>query len=175
MVCCETYKFTERAHLDSICFNQLGISPLPLFPPPISPLPSPLPLFPPPISPPFSLVYIYHMYLGDPDELPATADLTSHATPHVPHKDKDKDALPPTSAPSSSSSSSSTTSSSIKDWRHCENLKLLNLLYDLTPIQCILFICFVLFIFIILFVFISFISFYLFYLLMHARHYHGNY
>lgn len=25
MVCCETYKFSERVLLDSICFNQLGI------------------------------------------------------------------------------------------------------------------------------------------------------
>ena len=24
MVCCETYKFVERAQLDSICFNELG-------------------------------------------------------------------------------------------------------------------------------------------------------
>ena len=59
MVCCETYKFVERAQLDSICFNELG----------------------------------------NPDAIIEGG------------------------------------SYSVSDWRTTENLKLLNLNYDLTPIE----------------------------------------
>lgn len=61
LVCCETYKFVERAQLDSICFNELG----------------------------------------DPDALVSGG------------------------------------SCALKEWRKTPNLKLLNLMYDLTPIEFI--------------------------------------
>jgi len=64
IVCCETYKFTDRVQLDSICFNQLG----------------------------------------DPDDLIQSPN----------------------------------GSTVLKDWRNVEQLKLLNLLYDLTPMQYIM-------------------------------------
>jgi len=77
MVCCETYKFTERVQLDSICFNELG----------------------------------------DPDELPRTSTIPS---------------------PTIVLSEATTPIASLKDWRNYETLKLLNLMYDLTPMQYIL-------------------------------------
>lgn len=61
LVCCETYKFAEKAQLDSICFNELG----------------------------------------DPDALVPGGQW------------------------------------SLKEWRDTPNLKLLNLVYDLTPIEFI--------------------------------------
>ena len=67
IVCCETYKFSERVQLESISFNELG----------------------------------------DPDELV-----------HIPNLDE-KSINP------------------LKEWKEVPNLKLLNLMYDLTPSQSI--------------------------------------
>lgn len=133
MVCCETYKFTERVHLDSICFNQLGMF--------LSIVLLVLPHL-------LSLIanYIFFFHTGDPDELPNTTDPTSPNPTNLPLV-----TLPPASGASASASSASSASSAgasganlvspltaLKDWRSIENLKLLNLLYDLTPIECIL-------------------------------------
>ena len=71
LICCETYKFTERVLLDSICHNELG----------------------------------------DPDELVPPEEQASPA---------------PTGA---------TTKANIGDWRDMPRLKLLNLLYDVTPMK----------------------------------------
>ena len=72
LVCCETYKFTERVLLDAICYNELG----------------------------------------NPEEL-----------------------VPAVVSGSRQTTNSGTTPSVLSDWRETPRLKLLNLMYDVTPMK----------------------------------------
>jgi translation initiation factor eIF-2B subunit delta len=81
IVCCETYKFTERVQLESISFNELGIN----------------------------SNLMCSKTAGDPDALLKSEDDT-------PHKE---------------------TNEILKTWKDIPSLKLLNLMYDLTPCEFI--------------------------------------
>lgn len=122
LVCCETYKFAERVLLDSICFNELGGSLAPTAHRPSPPTPLWLwswfgDLLP---TPPI---------LADPDELIPQAQRPGTAGRPVGGTN---------TSPAANAASAGGTAGSggcIADWRDIPRLKLLNLLYDATPMK----------------------------------------
>ena len=132
LVCCETYKFAERVLLDSICFNEVRAAHAlptrlphaclaPASRPPRARLAPPTPLGSPALA---------CRQLGDPDEL-------------IPPNERADTAAGAASASGAATAtggagaaeSGSAGPARVADWRDIPRLKLLNLMYDATPMK----------------------------------------
>jgi len=108
LVCCETYKFAERVLLDSICFNELG---------------DPDELIPQPLRPAAGAA-AGSAAMGGPGSGVSVAGVSGTVAGGA-----------MAAAVSGAAQPAGSSGPSVADWRDIARLKLLNLLYDATPMK----------------------------------------